>query len=71
MNIAKLKGIMAEKGISQLALAKTLNVNKDTLNSRFLGKTSFTVDEANDICKALGIFDEHTKCEIFLSTASH
>lgn len=70
MNIAKLKGKMAEKGINQTMLANALKINKDTLSARMTGKKAFTVDEANSICSILGIEDEHTKCEIFLTQSS-
>lgn len=65
MNIQKLKGKMAENGISQLKLAELTGMNKNTLNSRFKGRTEFCLEEAEIICKALRISDPADIASIF------
>lgn len=70
MNIAKLRGKMAEKGISQRKLAEITGIKVNTLNSRLTSRKRFTVDEIIKICDALCITDPVEKCQIFLSGCS-
>ena len=67
VNINKLKGAMVEAGFSQVTLAKTLGVSKNTLNAKLNGKAKISTDEAKNLCEILGIKTEKEKVEIFLS----
>ena len=67
MNISKLLGVMAEKGISQCALAKKLGISKNTVNAKLNGKGHFDTEQVSEICKILGIDDPEKKVEIFLA----
>lgn len=55
MNFDKLRGVMAEKRITQSALAIHLGLSVKTINAKLNGKVDFTVDEANSIVKFVGI----------------
>lgn len=67
MKVNVLKGIMAEKGFTQTAIAKRIGMNKNTLSSRMRGRSSFRVDEIDRICSVLDIIDPELKSDIFLS----
>lgn len=67
MNIPKLKGLMAEKGITQKALAEKIGVSKNTISSRLKGKSKFNTEEIKHICSVLEIIDNEFKNDIFLS----
>lgn len=66
INKGKLKGIMAEAGITQADLAKRINMSPNTLSNKLNGKRDFMVDEVSRICEALNISDNTTKIQIFL-----
>lgn len=66
----KFKGAVARAGMTQNALAKRLEISNNTLSSRVTGKSSFSVDEVDSICKILKIEDAGEKAEIFLAQAS-
>lgn len=66
MNFDKLRGIMAEKRITQSALAEYLGLSVKTINAKLNGKVSFTVEEANAIVKFVGI---ENPAEIFFGTS--
>lgn len=66
-NMNKLRGIMAEKGLSQKALAAKVGISTSNLSQKMTGKVSFNVDEAWKICDVLEILDPQIKCQIFLS----
>ena len=70
MNIAKLKGKMAEKGISQRKLAELIGVRVNTLNTRFTGKREFDLRDVEAICKVLQIIDPYEIASIFSPTVS-
>ena len=50
-----LKLIMMAKNYTQEKLAKELGIAEYTLNMKLNGRTSFTVPEADEICKILEI----------------
>ena len=64
MDLKKLKGIIVEKSISQLELAKSMGLTPQTLNRKLNGKSNFSIIEADTISKLLEI-DE--PCKIFFS----
>ena len=70
INSRKLRGKIAEMGMTQTSLAKELSMSKNTLSAKINGHSKFTVDEAHKICLALSISDPKTKCEIFLQKPS-
>ena len=55
MNKLKLKGAIAEKGITQGKLAEILEMSQKTLSNKINGKSIFTVPEAHKICDTLNI----------------
>ena len=52
-SIDKLRGIMAEKKISQVDIADRLNISLQAVNNKFTGKTEFTLKEIKEISKML------------------
>ena len=64
MNLKKLKGLIVEKSISQLELAKSMGLTPQTLNRKLNGKSEFSIVEADTISKLLGISDP---CKFFFS----
>ena len=53
----KLRGRMAETGITQNALAKSLGMSRSTLSLKMNGKREFTLTELQIIVKVLNIDD--------------
>lgn len=70
MNANMLKGRIVEKGYSQRALAKRINMSVNTLNEKLNGKRPFNTDEVILLCEVLGITNSSEKTEIFLSQPS-
>ena len=66
MRKTKLIGILAERGISQRALAEELGISKNTVNAKLNGRTAFDTSEVMKLCAILGITSPEEKCEIFL-----
>lgn len=66
MNLAKLRGAIAEAGLSAERLGKKVGMSKTTIHSRMQGRSSFRLDEVNKICEVLNITDPDRKAEIFL-----
>ena len=63
MDILKLKGKIAEKGKTQIELAKKLNLSVQSFNAKLNGRAKFDIDEAKKLIEILEI--ENVK-EIFL-----
>lgn len=57
MNLNKLRGILAEKKITQSELAKQMNLSVKSVNAKLNGRVSISVDEANKIVKIADIKD--------------
>lgn len=70
MQHSKLRGLIAERGIRQNALAKAFGISTQALNKKLNGTTKTTVDDAVKFCDILRITDNETKCEIFLTSPS-
>lgn len=51
----RLKGRMAELGITQMQLAKELGISLQALNQKLNGKTDMSINEAEKIIKVLKI----------------
>ena len=51
MNIDKLRGVLAEKRITQKILANALGLTTKSVNAKLNGHSPITVDEANKIAK--------------------
>ena len=65
MNIAKLKGLIAEREIKKSYIADMLGVSKVTMSKR-LKDGSFTVEEMRTLIKGLKMTEEEIK-NIFLN----
>lgn len=52
---AKLLGRIRECRITQEQLADAINKNKSTLSAKLNGRTPFTTDEIDNICRVLDI----------------
>ncbi len=68
-NLAKLRGKMVEEGVTQEALADSLNIDRSTINRKMTGKASFTVGEAEKISIFLRLSKEDS-VSIFLPSMS-
>ena len=66
-NYAKLRGKLAEAGMTQRELAHAMSISINSLSRKINGASAFTVDEALKICKILSITDNHEKCNILLN----
>lgn len=54
LNTSRLRGKMAEKGITQIELAKELGIVPSSLSRKMTGKTDFSLTEALTIVRVLG-----------------
>lgn len=63
----KLLGVMAEKGVSGVRLAKEIGMSSNTFYNKINGNSPFNADQIKNICKVLDIVDAEEKAEIFLS----
>lgn len=54
-NYAKLLGKIRECRITQEQLATAIKKNKSTLSAKLNGRTPFTTDEIDNICRVLDI----------------
>lgn len=66
LNRNKLIGKMAERGMTQRALAEVLGCAENTLSDKLNGKREFRLDEASRICDVLDIADPGERAAIFL-----
>lgn len=65
MNVMKLKGKIREKGLTQAALAREINIDKSTLQRKFKKTDSFTIGEVERITYILNLSDSEAM-QIFL-----
>lgn len=56
MNHNKLRGLMAERNVSQKQLATIIGINESTLNAKLSGKKQFRADEITAIAEQFDIF---------------
>lgn len=67
MKIEKIRGLMAEKKISQRKMASMMGISKNTLNAILNGKGTVDTEKALQICEILGIDNMEKRADIFLS----
>ena len=60
----KLKGLMAERGLTVVALAHILGVSRQTASDKVNGNTKITLTEAQTIAKALHM-DKEERDSVF------
>lgn len=53
-DMKKIKGKMAELGMTQGKLAEMLGISNSSMGRKLKGETEFTLSEALDMCSALG-----------------
>ncbi|MCR4889334.1 MAG: helix-turn-helix domain-containing protein [Ruminococcus sp.] len=70
LNANLLRGAIARAGMNQYEFAAKLGITPNTLTTKLMGRTSFTLDEVDKTCEILAITDNSEKCDIFLSTLS-
>ena len=58
MNLAKLRGALAEKGITQRELAKKLGLTTKSVNAKLNGRCKISVDEAASMSKILKLKEQ-------------
>ncbi len=68
-NTAKLKGLMAEKGITQAELAERMGIAKSTLNRKIKDGDTFLIGEASKVIAILNLTGEQA-VSIFLPEES-
>ena len=66
MNVSKLRGKMAEAGISQRKLSEITGIKRNTIWRVLKGDRQLNLKEAEAICEALNIVDAEEKVFIFL-----
>ena len=66
VNYAKLKGLMAERGLTVVSLSHMLGVSRQAASEKVNGKTKITLTEAQTIAKALHM-DKEERDAIFFN----
>lgn len=69
VNLSKLKGLLAEKGITVKELSSYLSISRQAMSNKINGKTDFSLDDVVKIAKYMGLSDEDVHY-IFLNTTS-
>lgn len=67
LDARKLKGKIAERGLTQGELAKAIGISDNSMTNKMSGRRDFTIGEIDRICKVLQISDCVTKAQIFLA----
>ena len=70
LNVNKLRGVIAARGVTQGELARMIGVNENTLSYKLRGMRPFNTDELERIREALQI-PTREYIEIFLPEALH
>ena len=65
INYAKLKGLMAERGLTVVNLAHMLGVSRQSASEKVNGKAKITLTEAQTIAKALHMDKEERDLVFF------
>ena len=69
MNVLKLKGKIAENGMTQEEFAKATNIDRATLNRRLKRSDNFTIGEVSRIVAVLKLSEDEA-LSIFLPSVS-
>ncbi len=69
MNANKLRGKIAERGITKASLAAIVGMSRVSF-FRKIKNGSFSISEVERLCDALNIVDPEEKCDIFLPLKS-
>ena len=64
-NYSKLLGRLKEFGLTQERLAKAIGINKSTLTLKLNGRSSFTQEEMDEICKVLDVSNDEIGAYFF------
>lgn len=62
---AKLKGLMAERGLEVTKLAEVLGISRQSASAKINGKSPITLTDARAISIALGMTKEERDCIFF------
>lgn len=68
VNKQKLRAVVVEKNLTQEWLADKLNVNRSTFSRKMSVNGKFTVEEANEIVKSLGLTKDEALAIFFADT---
>lgn len=66
VNLAKLKGVLVEKGRTYADMAEVLGISKTTVVNKLSGRSDFDINEANKIANWLGLSTEE-RLDIFFA----
>lgn len=66
MNLGKLNGKIAEKGVKKKDIANMFGISIQALNKKLTGKSKISVDDATKFCEILEIENNAEKNQIFL-----
>lgn len=67
MQANKIRGRLAEMGLTQYRLAEMLHISAATLSAKMNGLRPFDAEEIKSICRILSIDDPVEMAEIFLT----
>lgn len=70
VNKQKLKAIIVEKNLTQEWLANELSINRTTFSRKMSKTGKFTVEEANEIVKALNLTKDEAIAIFFANTVA-
>lgn len=65
IDYAKLKGLMAERGLEVSKLAEMLGISRQAASGKVNGKSPITLTDARTIAKALDMTKEERDCIFF------
>lgn len=68
VNKRKLKAVIVEKNLTQEWLANELNINRTTFSRKMSVDGKFTVEEANEIVRSLGLTKDEALAIFFADT---
>lgn len=68
VNKQKLRAVIVEKNTTQELLANELNIDRSTFSRKMSVNGKFTVEEANEIVKSLGLTKDEALAIFFADT---
>lgn len=68
VNKQKLRAVIVEKNTTQELLANELNIDRSTFSRKMSVNGKFTVEEANEIVKSLGLNKDEALAIFFADT---